>query len=132
MNSSKSRRSRSACARKSSRPTNAARRTRWSRSKSRGSKNRGCPTLGDNESGRDCILATRSCGMSTPDNKPLKMFLVPCSCGTTFTVAENYDRQGTAWSRYLKCPNCEKRHDPKNRLLQLGYQSGGYWKVDKC
>ncbi len=70
--------------------------------------------------------------MSKPDNKPLKMFLVPCSCGTTFTVAENYDRQGTAWSRYLKCPNCEKRHDPKNRLLQLGYQSGGYWKVDKC
>ena len=61
-----------------------------------------------------------------------KMFVVPCSCGTTFTVAENYDRQGTAWSRYLKCPNCEKRHDPKNRLLQLGYQRGGYWKVDEC
>ena len=62
----------------------------------------------------------------------LKMYVVPCSCGTTFAVSENYDRQGTAWSRYLKCPNCEKRHDPKNRLLQLGYQRGGYWKVDEC
>ena len=61
---------------------------------------------------------------------PLKMYLVPCSCGTTFAVPENYDRQGTAWSRYLKCPNCGKRHDPKNRLLQLGYQRAGYWKVD--
>jgi hypothetical protein len=68
----------------------------------------------------------------TSDTKRLKMYLVPCSCGTTFTVAENYDRQGTAWNRYLKCPNCEKRHDPKNRLLQLGYQSDGYWKVDEC
>lgn len=70
--------------------------------------------------------------MSKADPKPLKMFVVPCSCGTTFAVAENYDRQGTAWGRYLKCPNCEKRHDPKNRLLQLGYQRAGYWKVDEC
>jgi hypothetical protein len=30
----------------------------------------------------------------------------------------------------MKCPNCEKRHDPKNRLLQIGYQFEGYWKVD--
>ncbi len=63
-------------------------------------------------------------------DKRLKMFVIPCSCGTTFAVSENYDRQGTAWSRYLKCPNCEKRHDPKNRLLQIGYQREGYWKVD--
>lgn len=62
----------------------------------------------------------------------LKMFLVPCSCGTTFAVAENYDHQGTDWSRYLKCPNCGKRHDPKNRLLQVGYHPEGYWKVDEC
>jgi hypothetical protein len=27
----------------------------------------------------------------------LKLYLVPCSCGTTFAVSENYDRQGTAW-----------------------------------
>ncbi len=69
--------------------------------------------------------------MST-DSKRLKMYLVPCSCGTTFVVSENYDRQGTAWSRYLKCPSCGKLHDPKNRLLQLGYQRAGYWKVDEC
>ena len=66
-----------------------------------------------------------------------KMYLVPCSCGRTFAVAENYDRQGTAWSRYLQCPNCGKRHDPKNRLLQIGYHrqnfwGEGYWKVDDC
>jgi hydrogenase maturation factor HypF (carbamoyltransferase family) len=64
--------------------------------------------------------------------KNLLMFLVPCSCGTTFAVAENYDRQGTAWSRYLACPACGKRHDPKNRLLQMGFHREGYWKVDKC
>ena len=65
-------------------------------------------------------------------NQPFRMFLIPCSCGTTFSVAENYDRQGTAWSRYLICPGCSKRHDPKNRLLQMGFQSEGYWKVDEC
>ena len=63
---------------------------------------------------------------------PLRMFMVPCSCGTTFAVAKNYDSQGTPWSRYLICPNCGKRHDPKNRLLQVGYHSEGYWKVDQC
>jgi hypothetical protein len=74
---------------------------------------------------------------SQPDSKfitsqPLKMFLVPCSCGTTFAVSKNYDRQGTGYSRYLSCPQCGKRHDPKNRLLQLGYQTEKYWKVDEC
>ncbi len=67
--------------------------------------------------------------MSKADEPRPKMYLVPCSCGLTFAVAENYDHQGTAWSRYLKCPNCEKRHDPKNRLLQLGYERAGFWKV---
>ena len=66
------------------------------------------------------------------DKPAFKMFLVPCSCGTTFAVAENYDRQGTAWGRYLPCPTCGKRHDPKNRLLQIGYQRDGFWKVDAC
>jgi DNA-directed RNA polymerase subunit RPC12/RpoP len=60
------------------------------------------------------------------------MFLVPCSCGRTFAVSENYDREGTSWTRYLICPNCGKRHDPKNRLLRLGFQREGYWKVDGC
>jgi hypothetical protein len=66
------------------------------------------------------------------DKPALRMFLVPCSCGTTFAVAENYDRQGTAWGRYLPCPTCGKRHDPKNRLLQMGYQRDGFWTVDEC
>ena len=63
---------------------------------------------------------------------PPRMFLVPCSCGTTFAVAQDYDRHGSSWSRYLKCPSCGKRHDPRNRLLQMRYQREGYWKVDKC
>jgi len=62
----------------------------------------------------------------------LRMFLIPCSCGRTFAVAEDYDHQGTAWSRYLVCPACGKRHDPKNRLLQMGFHPEGYWKVDEC
>jgi hydrogenase maturation factor HypF (carbamoyltransferase family) len=61
-----------------------------------------------------------------------RMFLVPCSCGSTFAVAEDYDHQGTAWSRYMVCPGCGKRHDPKNRLLQMGFHREGYWKVDEC
>jgi hydrogenase maturation factor HypF (carbamoyltransferase family) len=61
-----------------------------------------------------------------------RMFLIPCSCGITFAVSENYDRKGTLWSRYLICRGCGKRHDPKNRLLQMGYQREGYWKVDGC
>jgi hypothetical protein len=50
----------------------------------------------------------------------------------SFAVAPDYDRRGTNWGRFLICPQCGKRHDPKNRLLELGYQSAGYWKVDKC
>jgi hypothetical protein len=67
-----------------------------------------------------------------PDTRNLKMFLIPCSCGTTFAVSHQYDHHGTGWSRYLTCPNCGKRHDPKNRLLELGYQAERFWQVDKC
>jgi len=72
--------------------------------------------------------------MSKRDNpaKTLRMFLVPCSCGASFVVAEAYDRTGSTWSRFLICPRCGKRHDPRNRLLQLGYHREGYWKVDEC
>jgi hypothetical protein len=52
---------------------------------------------------------------SAKNDPPLRMFLVPCSCG-----------------RYLVCPGCGKRHDPKNRLLQMGFHAEGYWKVDEC
>jgi hypothetical protein len=71
-------------------------------------------------------------GKSQTEKPAFRMFLVPCSCGTTFAVAENYDHQGTAWGRYLLCPSCGKRHDPKNRLLQMGYHRDGYWAVDEC
>jgi hypothetical protein len=62
----------------------------------------------------------------------LRMYLVPCSCGASFAVSEQYDRHGTQWSRYLVCPGCGKRHDPKNRLLQLGFQPAGFWGVEDC
>ena len=64
------------------------------------------------------------------EEKAIAMYLVPCSCGTTFAVSENYDHQGTHLRSYLTCPQCGKRHDPKNRVLQLGYQPNGYWKVE--
>jgi hypothetical protein len=70
--------------------------------------------------------------MSEPAHISLTMFLVPCSCGTTFAVPEDYDHRGTAWSRYLKCPRCGKPHGPKHRLLHLGYRREGYWTVDAC
>lgn len=58
------------------------------------------------------------------------MYLIPCSCGTTFAISEDYDRKGTHLRAYLICPTCGKRHDPKNRVLQLGYEHNGYWKVE--
>ena len=66
-------------------------------------------------------------------SKPrLRMFLIPCSCGNSFSVSEAYERPGIAWSRFPACPHCGKRHDPKNRLLELEFQCEGYWKVEKC
>jgi hypothetical protein len=70
--------------------------------------------------------------MQDEDTKRLALRLVPCSCGTTFSVAEDYDRQGTHLRSFLVCPNCGKRHDSKNRLLRIGYERAGYWKVDDC
>ncbi len=67
-----------------------------------------------------------------PAKRQLRMYLIPSSCGATFAVSEDYDHSGTGWSRYLVCPSCGKRHDPKNRLLELGYHTDGYWKGDKC
>jgi hypothetical protein len=61
-----------------------------------------------------------------------RIFMVPCSCGTPFGLCENYDRGGSRLCRYLTCPDCGKRHDPRNRLLEIGYQARGFWAVDKC
>jgi len=61
-----------------------------------------------------------------------RMFLIPCSCGTSFAIAEDFDRQGTHLRSFIPCPNCGKRHDPKNRVLRLGYSQDRFWKVDGC
>ncbi len=65
-------------------------------------------------------------------NSKLHMLLIPCSCGTTFAVSEEYDRRGMHLRSFIPCPNCGKRHDPRNRLLSLGYQNEHFWKVDGC
>lgn len=70
--------------------------------------------------------------MEQTRDKHFSMFLIPCSCGTTFAVAEDYDRKGTHIRSFLVCPSCGKRHDPKNRVLKMGYAREGYWKVDEC
>jgi len=62
----------------------------------------------------------------------LRMLLIPCSCQTTFAVSENYDGQGMHLRSFLACPNCGKRHDPRNRLLRLDYQDEHFWKVGGC
>jgi hydrogenase maturation factor HypF (carbamoyltransferase family) len=72
----------------------------------------------------------RNAAEEPEQEKRIGMYLIPCSCGTTFAIAEDYDRKGTHLRSYLICPNCGKRHDPKNRVLQLGYEGNGYWKVD--
>jgi hydrogenase maturation factor HypF (carbamoyltransferase family) len=52
-----------------------------------------------------------------------RMFLIPCSCGASFAVFEDYDRKGMHLRSFIPCPNCGKRHDPRNRLLRLDYQN---------
>jgi hydrogenase maturation factor HypF (carbamoyltransferase family) len=68
---------------------------------------------------------------STARKNP-RMFLIPCSCGATFAVSEDYDRQGTYRRSFIPCPNCGKHHDPRNRLLTLDYQAERFWKVGGC
>ena len=64
-----------------------------------------------------------------PGDPKLKMYLVPCSCGTTFAVSENYDRQGTPWSRYLKCPNWANRMIPRTAYYNsaISTEDTGRW-----
>jgi hypothetical protein len=64
--------------------------------------------------------------------KTPRMFLIPCSCGSTFAVSEDYDRKGMHLRSFIPCPNCGKRHDPRNRLLTLDYQKEHFWKVGGC
>lgn len=69
-----------------------------------------------------------------PENtsKSPVVYLIPCSCGTVFAVSPEYDQQGSAYSRFLRCPQCGKPHDPRNRLVHLGYHREGFWRVEEC
>jgi hypothetical protein len=62
----------------------------------------------------------------------LRMLLIPCSCGASFAVSEDFDRKGMHLRSFIPCPNCGTRHDPRNRLLSLGYHDERFWKVDGC
>jgi len=66
------------------------------------------------------------------ENEHLRVLLIPCSCGVSFTVSETYDRQGMHLRSFIPCPQCGKRHDPRNRLLRLGYHQERFWTVDDC
>lgn len=61
-----------------------------------------------------------------------RMLLIPCSCGTSFAVSEGYDRKGMHLRSFIPCPNCGKRHDPRNQVLSLGCYQERFWKVDAC
>jgi len=50
----------------------------------------------------------------------------------SFAVADGYDRKGMHLRSFIPCPNCGKRHDPRNRLLRLDYQQEQFWKVGGC
>ena len=65
-------------------------------------------------------------------SEEFQMLLIPCSCGTSFAVAPDYDHKGVHLRSFLPCPNCGKRHDPRNRLLRLGYHQERFWTVDDC
>ena len=78
------------------------------------------------------MARSKSGGQKTTECGIFRMYLVPCSCGTSFAVPDKYDQHGSYWGRFLVCPNCGKRHDPKNRLLQLGYWRQGFWGVEDC
>ena len=64
--------------------------------------------------------------------KNLRMFLIPCSCGASFAVPDDYDHKGMHIRSFIPCPSCGKRHDPRNRLLHLDYQQERFWKVGGC
>jgi hydrogenase maturation factor HypF (carbamoyltransferase family) len=75
----------------------------------------------------------RKAALDKPEESTgFRMFLIPCSCGTSFSVAANFDRRGMHLRSFIPCPKCGKRHDPRNRLLRLDYQDEHFWKVGGC
>ena len=69
---------------------------------------------------------------SAEQKKKFRMLLIPCSCGASFAVSEDYDHKGMHIRSFIPCPNCGKHHDPRNRLLHLDYQEENFWKVGGC
>ena len=50
--------------------------------------------------------------MSNADDKRPKMYLVPCSCGRTFAVSENYDHQGNCLEPVSDVPKLRQTTRP--------------------
>jgi len=78
------------------------------------------------------LSKTKSPPKQAEAEKHFRMLLIPCSCGATFAVSEDFDCRGMELRSYIPCPNCGKRHDPRNRLLSLDYQEEQFWKVAGC
>ena len=78
------------------------------------------------------VVAQKRPGKKPTEPKKFRMFLIPCSCGASFAVSEDYDHKGMHLRSFIPCPNCGKRHDPRNRLLRLDYQEEHFWKVGGC
>jgi len=70
--------------------------------------------------------------LKAPTPARYRLFLIPCSCGTTFAIPEDFDHKGMHLRSFIACPNCGKRHDPRNRVLHLGYHQERFWTVDDC
>ncbi len=58
-----------------------------------------------------------------PPNKDIRMFLVPCSCGTTFAVTDDYDRKGTHIRSFLPCPTLWQAPRPQESIASNGVPS---------
>jgi hypothetical protein len=51
-----------------------------------------------------------------------RMFLIPCSCGTTFAIAEDFDRQGTHMASQLpSLLGCSQAPRPPEPRLRMDY-----------
>ncbi|MGA2697674.1 MAG: hypothetical protein ABSE92_16555 [Terriglobales bacterium] len=76
---------------------------------------------------RTPVGASRSANEAGPQNVSHSLQLRHYIC-----CRQDYDHNGTTYGPYLPCTTCGKRHDPKNRVLQLGYQAGKYCSVEAC
>jgi len=59
------------------------------------------------------LSKTKSPPKQAEAEKHFRMLLIPCSCGATFAVSEDFDCRGMELRNYIPRPNCGKRHDPR-------------------